>query len=441
MKIVRLEAENVKRLKAVAIRPDGAMVVVKGNNGQGKTSVLDAITYALGGSSLQPPKVIRAGEEHARVVLELDDIIVERTWTAKGTYLKVSTREGAMYPSPQAMLDKLVGTLAFDPLAFLRYEPKKQLEVLRRLAGIDFGPLDAKRKGLYEERTAANRRRTDAEAKVRTASPGEAGEEINVADLVKQLRTAQDQRQLNDKRRADLDVVKRELKQRQDRVGILAAVVQDLERRLEEARDNVRKEQDAVAAVEVRIAKGTEFVSALVDPDTTAIEEQLARAESVNASRRAARAYAGLVEDLKSATEKVTELEQGIAAVDTAKAEQLAAAKFPITGLSFTDDGVTMNDLPLEQASAAEQLRVSVAIGLALNPKLRVLLVRDGSLLDKKSLTVLGAMAEEAGAQVWLERVGTGDEIGILIEDGQASGPGVEVVEAPPAEAVEASNG
>ena len=108
MKIVQLQAENVKRLKAVEIKPDGSLVVVRGENGEGKTSLLDSIAMAFGGKNAQPAMPIRRGEDHARVCVELEDMIVERRWTADDkTYLEVRSKEGAKFPSPQAMLDKL----------------------------------------------------------------------------------------------------------------------------------------------------------------------------------------------------------------------------------------------------------------------------------------------------------------------------------------------
>ena len=105
--------------------------------------------------------------------------------------------------------------------------------------------------------------------------------------------------------------------------------------------------------------------------------------------------------------------------MDAEKLKQIKDAKYPLQGLSVSDSGdVLLEGLPFEQAASAEQLRASVAIGLALNPKLRVLLIRDGSLLDEDSLALLCKMAEDADAQVWLERVGTDGDVSVVIEDG-----------------------
>jgi hypothetical protein len=117
------------------------------------------------------------------------------------------------------------------------------------------------------------------------------------------------------------------------------------------------------------------------------------------------------------------ELTQEIEAIDQKKADAIAAARMPVPGLGFGADGVvTLNGLPLDQASAAERLRVSVAIGLAMNPRLRVLLIRDASLLDRESMRQVAEMAKAAGAQLWVERVEVDDQTTVLIEDGQVAG-------------------
>ena len=109
-RIVKLQAENIKRLRAVEITPDGNIVRITGRNGQGKSSVLDAIAYALGGQSLVPSKPIREGEKKARAIVTLDNgLTVERRFTEKGTVLEVKREDGAKYGSPQAMIDQMLG--------------------------------------------------------------------------------------------------------------------------------------------------------------------------------------------------------------------------------------------------------------------------------------------------------------------------------------------
>jgi len=157
--------------------------------------------------------------------------------------------------------------------------------------------------------------------------------------------------------------------------------------------------------------------------DTTALLEQIRGAEYTNRQVRENHQRQAAAAEHAVAERQSAELTEQIEAVDQQKASAIAAAPMPVPGLGFGADGVvTLNGLPLEQASAAERLRVSVAIGLAMNPRLRVLLIRDASLLDRESMRLVADMARAAGAQLWLERVEVDDQTTVLIEDGQVAG-------------------
>src|SRR4051812_15757401 len=159
MHIIRFEAQNIQRLSAVTIEPsaDASAVVLAGANEEGKSSVLDSIEMALGGEKVLPPEPIRRGQEKAQIVVDLGDMIVTRRFTAKGSSLTVTNREGLSYPSPQALLNGFYNKLSFDPLAFAHAKADEQAGILRRLAGLDTKDLDDARKKLFEARTIANR--------------------------------------------------------------------------------------------------------------------------------------------------------------------------------------------------------------------------------------------------------------------------------------------
>jgi hypothetical protein len=106
-------------------------------------------------------------------------------------------------------------------------------------------------------------------------------------------------------------------------------------------------------------------------------------------------------------------------AIGALKSKQIAEANFPVPGVTFGDDGILVNGIPFAQASSAEQLRIAVAMGLSANPKLRIILIRDGSLLDETSMTAVAEMAEKYDACVWMERVGEGKEVTVVIENGR----------------------
>lgn len=403
MRIVKLTAENIKRLRAVEITPDGNTVVIAGRNGQGKTSVLDAIWMALGGgpAAKDTTRPIRDGATHAAVTVDLGELRVTRTWTTKGTTLRVESADGARFPSPQAMLDRLVGRLAFDPLDFAHQSPRDQLAALLDVVDLPFDPadLDQRRQRLYEQRTSVGREGKALEGQLAGHPEPPADlpeEEQSLAAVLDEYRRAQYQQ-------ADVEACRRRVGEERQRVERLRRDLAQAEADLEQA--------------EQHLAQASTGDLADVPLDT--YTRRLAELEGTNAAVRAARARADVARRLTAKRDEYQALTARIAELDDMKAAAIRDAAMPIDGLGFDSDGVTYNGVPFKQCSAAEQLRVSVAMAMALNPKVRVIRITDGSLLDSDNLALIEEMARDNDYQCWVERVSDGERgVGILIEDG-----------------------
>jgi hypothetical protein len=159
-------------------------------------------------------------------------------------------------------------------------------------------------------------------------------------------------------------------------------------------------------------------VAALVDVEVTPLKEQITNAETLNKKFRDNQSRKTLETEIATNQKQSDDLTAQIEAIDKFKNDKISKAKFPLPEISFGDSNVLLNKLPFSQASTGEQLRASVAIGMALNPKLRVIFIRDGSLLDQKNLAVISKMAEENNYQVWLETVTSTEPSAIEIVDG-----------------------
>jgi len=425
-KIIKLTASNVKRLSAVTITPEGALVVIGGKNGQGKSSTLDAIQYALGGDTSDPMPVKR-GTEKAVIVIDLGEIVVKRTFTAAGgTSLIVTNADGIKQSSPQSILDKLTGKLTFDPLEFSRQKPKAQAETLRALLGIDFTAEDAKREKLFDSRTAINRDAKALESRMQAmpSYPDLPSEEISTAGILEEQCKASEKNAANEIQRQNLRMRESNLADCADDMNAASAEIQRIEAELKVAREDydkaVAEEKKAISALKTQ----QEVVGALADEPLDGFATRLKSAEETNAKIRQSRARAEVVKQYRAKTQEAEDLTAEIAKLDEDKRRAITTAKYPVPGLSFDAAGnVTLNDIPFSQACASDQLRTSVAIGIALNPKLRVMLCRDGSLLDSDSLKMLAEMAEAHDVQIWLEMVSPNVEGAVIIEDGRVANP------------------
>jgi len=416
-RILKLRVQNVKGVTDAVVEPgENSLVVIGGRNGQGKSSVLDSIVYALGGKKAMPKEPIRQGEDDAEIVLELEDVVVTRRMTAKTDRLEVCSREGAKFKSPQAMLDRLVGRLSFDPLAFARLGEtaagrREQAELVMQLGGLDFSELDAKRQAAFDKRTDINRDLKNVRARLEQMPHHEDApeEEVSVTDLAGELQKAQDHN-------SAIDRVRDAATDARITAGEIAEEIEQLQERIKE------REVAFEAAKKEAEAKDKERVELGDEIDAAPIIERMRGAEEANSKVRENHAHDAEAEALQKLAQEADALTTKLQDLDEEKAAAIRKAELPVAGLGFTEDGLSLNDIPFNQASASEKLRTSVAMGMAANPGLRVMLIDQGSELDPANMGLLAEMAEEAEAQIWMCRVSEGEECTVIMENGQVKG-------------------
>ncbi|MDZ4063083.1 MAG: AAA family ATPase, partial [Coriobacteriia bacterium] len=296
MKIIKLEASNIKRLKAVTIEPQGNTVVISGKNGAGKSSVLDAIWYALGGGPATKDTVrpIRDGQESASVTLDLGEYIVTRTWTANDkSYLKVENRDGARFPSPQAMLDKLVGKLSFDPLAFAQMDERAQIQALMSVVTLEEDPaeLDNQRQRLFDERTQVNRLTKQLEGQLAGMLEPAAGlpaEEVGAASIMAEIEHANRQIRANDTKRAEFRSAESGAQTAQAQFAHYDYEIKQTEARLAQLRESYARATKGLLEARALVNRLLTETEALCDPDLSSYRQRLADVEQTNRQVRAA---------------------------------------------------------------------------------------------------------------------------------------------------------
>ncbi|MBN1574525.1 MAG: AAA family ATPase [Deltaproteobacteria bacterium] len=398
MKIIELKAENIKNLKAVEIRPDGNAVVLTGKNGAGKSAVLDSIFMALTGKKVEEP--IRRGEKRAEVSVDLGKYVVRKVWTEKGDRLEVRSKDGALYQGPQSLLNAVIGALSFDPLEFIEMKEESQRDLILELAGVNLEKFRTKRQEVFDERTDANRevRRLKGVLSSLTEPSGDVPlDEIDVAAQVKKVNGLKDQNRIYNEQRQDIEEHKARLEE-------IAKEISVLEEEAHELRGLLSFEGDMVDPVS--------------NEEIKAEEERLHKISEINQTIRDARQWRETRTAHEAAISVSDVLTEKLEAIDLAKDEKIRSVKFPIDGLGVTDEAVTYRGIPIEQLSTGEKIRVSTAIAMAMNPELRVIFVKEGSLLDGDGMSEIVRLTKDGDYQVWIERVDSSGEVGIFIEDG-----------------------
>ncbi|NTD85444.1 AAA family ATPase [Agrobacterium tumefaciens] len=417
MKIVQLNAENIKRLVAVEIRPDGNLVEITGKNGQGKTSILDAIWWALDTNKTVQSKPVRDGAESGFIELDLGEYIVRKKFTPRENgdvtiSLTVKNKDGAKFGSPQELLSGFIGDLTFDPIAFSRMKPRDQVTALRALVpGYDFEAADKANRDDFDQRTDINRRARELKAQIEGLSvpEGTPDERISSDDLMQELQSA-----LEKNAQADAVVAKR---------ANIAERISNMEETIAFKKQQVKDLQSQIVKAELDLEELRDEEDGLGEPaekaDIEAIRRRVTESEEINRRVDRKKQRAALEKELSEAEEMSASLTKTIEARKSAAAKAVREARLPVAGLELTEEAILLNGQPFNQASDAEQLRVSIAVAGAMNPRLRIVRVRDGSLLDNDSMAALTSYAEENDLQLWIETVQSNRETAIVIEDGR----------------------
>lgn len=404
VKINELLIENVKRVKAVQFEPSAdGLTIIGGRNGQGKTSVLDAIAWALGGNNYKPSVPERDGAlVPPNLHIELSNgLIVERK--GKNSTLKVTDPEGNK--SGQQLLNEFVSTLALDLPKFINGSDKDKADSLLKILGIGdvLAQLDTKENQLYAQRTEVGR---IADRKKKAADempmyPNVPKEPVSATELIKQQQEILARNGENEQKCQNAARYERMLAEAQIAFDEAKAALQ-------------KAEQDCLTA-----RKSAEN---LHDESTAELEKNLAEIEALNIKIRANSTKEAAEVEANNLQQEYDGLTEQIESVREERNKLLDSAELPLPGLSVKDGKLIYNNMPWDGMSGSDQLKVATAIVRKLNPQCGFVLMDKLEQMDLETLQEFGAWLKQEGLQVIATRVSTGDECSIIIEDGMVKG-------------------
>lgn len=411
LKINKLEIENVKRVKAVKIEPiQNGITVIGGNNNQGKTSVLDAIAWALGGNKFRPSEPHREGSlipPNLKITMN-NGLIVERK--GKNSDLKVTDPAGNK--SGQTLLDSFVEELALDLPKFMNSGSKEKAQMLLKIIGVgeELERLETKEKELYNRRLAIGqiadqKEKFALEMPIYIDAPKEL---ISATDLIKQQQEILARNGENQRLRQQRDTLEKQLNFQYDEVI-------NLEKRLAEA-----KEKQSILAAQYENAKKT--AEQLTDESTAELEKSIEDIEVINAKVRANFEKEKAEEDAKEYKQQYRTYTTEIEAVRESKIDLLKNANLPLPELTVEEGELVYKGQKWDNMSGSEQLKVATAIIRRLKPQCGFVLMDKLEQMDLPTLHEFGRWLETEGLQAIATRVSTGEECSIIIEDGYVKG-------------------
>ena len=403
VKIAQLTAENIKRIRAVQLTPaENGLTVIGGDNNQGKTSVLDAICWALGGERYRPSQPGRDGSlipPHIRIELS-NGLVVERS--GKNGSLKVTDPAGRR--GGQTLLNDFVEQLALDLPRFMQSSGREKARTLLKIIGVDeaLARLEQEEQTLYNERLAIGRIAGSKSAHAaEMAHYDDAPEEpVSASELITRQQDILARNAENARKRSRRDEIARQL--------------EDVSRKLEALQEeHTRLSRDYAVA--------TTAARDLLDESTAKLEADLRAVDAINVKVRSNMEKARAEAEAKEYSDRYDILTGRIEALRQEKRALLDGADMPLPELSVEDGELVYRGQRWDNMSGSEQLRVATAIVRRLNPECGFVLMDKLEQMDCKTLRQFGVWLEEQGLQAIATRVSTGDECSIIISDGYAA--------------------
>ena len=411
VKIAALEAENVKRIRAVSLEPSPTgLTVIGGNNNQGKTSILDTIAWALGGDRYRPSNPARDGSTiPPRIKITLSNgLIVERA--GKNSALKVTDPNGQK--RGQQLLNSFVEELALNLPKFMEQSSRDKAETLLQVIGVgdQLHALELQERELYNRRHAIGQ---IADQKKKFALempyyPDAPAAPVSAYELIQRQQAILAHNGENQRKRMRATELERQC---DDLRGKIHSLVQELDK-LQSAYDT------AVADFETAQKTAAE----LQDESTAQIEQDLENIEAINVKVRANSDRERAEQDAQQYSQQYDDLTGQLESVRKAKIDLLAGAVLPLEGLSVEDGELTYRGKKWDGMSGSDQLKVATAIVRALNPECGFVLLDKLEQMDLQTMQIFGQWLETQNLQAIATRVSTGSECTIIIEDGHVAG-------------------
>lgn len=404
IKISRLEIENVKRVRAVKMEPTkNGLTIIGGNNNQGKTSVLDAIAWALGGDKFRPSMAQNSDSiipPHLHIVLN-NGLIVERK--GKNSDLKVTDPEGNK--GGQQLLNEFVEQLALNLPKFMESGSREKADTLLKIIGVGerLAELEQEEKELYSRRLAIGQIADQKEkfAKEQPYFQDAPRELVSASELIRQQQEILARNGENQRKRESLHRLEQEYQRVNDQLAELMEKQDTVRRDLETARKSAES---------------------LTDESTAELEQNITNIEEINRKVRANLDRDKAEEDALAYRNQYRELTEKIEGVRKDRVSLLENADLPLPGLSVEDGELVYQGQKWDNMSGSGRLKVATAIVRKLNPRCGFVLLDKLEQMDRDTLDEFGKWLEQEGLQAIATRVSTGDECSIIISDGYVAG-------------------
>lgn len=413
--LLGLLIENFKRIGLVTLEfePGGGLIEFTGKNGQGKSSAIDAFLSALNWSEFHPDKPIKNGSKRSKVQLKLGnrsvELTVELTVTEGGKSLKVFDSAGKELGSPAGLVGGLTGAM-IDPVKFLGLKPKEQINYMLEVTGLQAkaDEIAARRSKTDSEYTVVNadkRRLTGLLDSLPAPSAGLPETPHDLSEIDNQIDALAGKHAEYAKLQNDITMAEREVQRSLDDIASVEQQLATLKQTLEQRKKNL----------EAVLVAAKAFTA---PPDPSELRAQRQNLAAENEKLAASLQWKTVRAELSAKEQELDVLTDRKKALDGEKAALLSSGELGIDGLTFSEDSLFYNGVPLNDCSDSEKIRIAMQIAMQDQGKLKLVIIREGSLIDTDGKRLIHQIATEKGVRVIAEVVDSTGEYGIVFEEG-----------------------
>lgn len=390
--------------------------VIGGNNGSGKSTVIDAIFGAIRGKTYfgsDPFRLVKHDKEKAIINLVLEgkerEIIINRTFTqptdgkSEGyDTLRIVDTTGAKLG--QTELNKFFSSFTIDPLHIARQKPKDQIEIIKEVAGIDTSEIELKAKEVYEKRTIENRELARLKGELSGYAGVEKVEEVSVSDLIAE----RDQKQKENQEYYDLEI----------KISGFKNSIEENFKDIAEHNEEMKRLEGIRFQEEKDLKDAEELLKNSDKHKLEEITENIEKSEEINEKARKYNKKEEITKKYQHQEKVFNDLDTDYRKLLDKREELIKNSNLPDYIDFDKNAGVLVNNIPFSQLNTAEQIKVSIQLGSILTPELKVLHIKDGSLLDKDTLKEIQKISKAHDYQIIMERVGEEKIDTIIMREG-----------------------
>lgn len=459
MKITKIKIKNLFGIKECEL--DGSSVELTGTNGAGKTSILDAIRYALTNDS-ERDLIIRDGEEGGEILIETDTGLTINRMKREGQVDYKSIKEGRnTVSSPESFLRSLFSELQIDPVAFIGMPKKEQNRIILDLidfswdlnwikdkfgeipSGVNYeqnilqvlSDIQAENGDYFKHRQDLNRDIKNKRAFIKDIAASlppkydaAKWESFDISAAYKQLTEAQHNNNLIERAKAfkskyDAELrgleADRELaishhrkfieKERAD----LTAEIARLEAEITAAKDKIgslgqiledkieietQKYETYVAQLNKDVGKAEEFIDKELI-DTAPIQAEIDTAEAMRAHLNEFNRMKALEAETEKLQEESNELTRKIELARSLPGEILETATIPVEGLTVENGVPLIHGMPVSNLSEGEKLDLCVDVAISKPAGLQIILIDGIEKLSETNRKRLYKKCKDKGVQ------------------------------------------